>query len=258
MDANPPVVQKQDRRTILVSGNNTNAQATVTLLLQRFKYNVSIVQTAAEAFESAATIHPALIITDLSGSGASDLALFDKLRSDKRTASIPVIVMVSASDAAGERRSLDYGAAACITKPIQAEELYQTVQAIVERRPRVNIRIALKVPVSVDNVPLEFCEKACEIGLSEEGMYLPTSKPQARNKRIKVALHIKDRVISVEGAVLYMNAPDARPGVEPGMGVKFVSIAPEDQAFIRQFIHDEITQDDLAAQVRDNSTFNRN
>ena len=255
MDTISPAIQKSGHRTILIAGSKTNSQLSLTILLQRFKYNVSIASTAPEAFESAIALRPALIITDLVMQGASGMDFLQKLRNDKRTASIPVLFTVSASDASAERRCMDYGATGCISKPIQAEELYRTVQAVVERRPRENIRIALKMPVSVDNVPLAASEEVCEVGLSEYGMYLPTGSPSLKNKRINVEMHIDDRTISAEGTVLYAIAAGSKPGHEPGMGIKFATISPQDQAFIRKFIHDEVTHEVLAALARDDQSF---
>lgn len=251
MDTTTPAVQKRIPRTILIAGGKTNAQSSLTILLQRFKYNISIANTAAEALESAVALHPDLIISDLAIPGTSGIDLIQQLRNDKRTASIPVIFTVSASDASAERRCMDYGATGCISKPIQAEEVYRTVQAVVERRPRENIRIDLRMPVSVDTALLAGSAEVCEVGLSEYGMYLPTGSPGLKNKRIKVEMHSNDRTLSVEGTVLYANAAGAKPGQAAGMGIKFTAITPQDQAFIRKLIHDEVTQEVLAALARD-------
>jgi FixJ family two-component response regulator len=58
--------------------------------------------------------------------------LHQLLHRDKAAASIPVICSVFPSDAAMEQKCLHYGAAGCISKPVQAEELFHAVQAAIE------------------------------------------------------------------------------------------------------------------------------
>jgi len=238
--------KKRRHHSIVVVGNETPALLSLSLLLQRFAYDVVVANTATQALERISAVRPALVITDTVLAGMGGMDLFERLREDKRTSSIPVIFMVSPGDAATESRCLDMGAAGCVTKPVQAEELYQTVQQVIEPRPRANIRIDALLPVTVNNMPLDCPRGACEVDLSERGMYVTTQKPFPANRRISMKIGIKDRTISAEGTVLYSNlAVAAGPGMhrEPGMGLKFVSIAPQDREFIRTFIRDEVTRD---------------
>ncbi len=240
-------VQKKRNRFIVIAGSKTREMLSLTLLLQRFEYEVSTADTAAQALERISAKRPALIITELVLPGMKGMELFQLLRQDLRTAFIPVIFVVPVSDAAAERRCLGMGAAGCITKPIQAEELYRTVQKAIEPRPRTDIRIETRLPVSVNDVPLDCPEGQCGIDLSEHGMYVPMDKPLPHNRRITVQFHIKDRTISVQGAVLHSHTTSAGPHQEPGIGLKFLTIASQDQQFIRAFIRDEVMRDIKAA-----------
>jgi CheY-like chemotaxis protein/Tfp pilus assembly protein PilZ len=212
------------------------------LLLKRFAYEVSEAYTAAEALDKITGALPALIITDMVLPGMSGTDLFRMLKQVRRTASIPVVFMVPMSDAAAERRCYDTGAAGCIAKPVQAEELYRVVQSVIEPMPRESIRIDARSPVSVNNEPLDCPEGACLIDLSEHGMYVQTYKPYPLNRRVTVRFHVKDRTISAEGSVLYSYTSVGQHR-EPGIGLKFVNIAPQDQEFIRGFIREEVTRD---------------
>jgi CheY-like chemotaxis protein len=230
-------------RSILVVGNTTKDMRSVTLLLQRFEYDVVAVCTVSEAIESISAAVPALIITEATLPGMSGINLFQLLRQTKRTASIPVVFMIPLTDAASERRCLDTGAAGCITKPVQAEALYRIVQAVIEPVQRCDIRIDTRLFVSVNNVPLDCAGGVCDIELSERGMYVPMDKPYPRDKKITVKFHIKDRVISAEGSVLYSHAAGVVPHKETGMGLKFINIEPGDRECIRKFIRDEVMRD---------------
>jgi CheY-like chemotaxis protein len=229
-------------RTILIAGRKTRDMFSLMLLLQRFEYTVTSAHSAAEVLERISSVHPDLVIADPALPDMSGTALIHLLQQDGATVSTPVIFMIFPGDAAMERKCLDYGAASCISKPIQFEELYQAVQAAIEPKPRSNIRVVARLPVSVDNVPLECSrgEGACTIELSEYGMHVPMPKPYPRNKRLTVQISIKDRTISAEGMVLYSHASGIGSYPEPGIGLKFITIAPQDQEIIRQFIRDEV------------------
>ena len=235
--------RKQGRRSVLVVGSKTQATLSICMLLKRFAYEVSTADTAAKALDLVTAAAPALIITDPVLPGMSGMDLFNVLRQVKRTSSIPVIFMVPMSDAAAERRCIESGAAGCISKPVLAEELYRTIQTILEPIPRENIRIGARLVVSVDNAPLDCSEGACSIDLSEQGMYVPMYKPFPRNRRLTVQLQIKDRTISTESTVLYNYASRVGSDQESGVGLKFVAIALQDREYIRKFIREEIARD---------------
>jgi CheY-like chemotaxis protein len=229
------------KRLIVVAGNNAQEAHSLSLLLQRFEYEVAVANTSAPAREFVFQKHPALVITDVAAPLPGSTDLFRLLKEDRRTSSIPIVFMVPVSDAASEMRCLAMGATACITKPIQVEELYRTVQEIVEPRPRGSMRIDTQLDVRVNDAPLD-CGGPCNIDLSVYGMYVPTSSPYPRNRQITVRLHIKDRTLSLKGSVLFSHV--AREGSRKlsGMGLKFVDIAPTDQDFIRRYIREEITR----------------
>ncbi len=248
MTATP--AKKIRNRTIVVAGNKTLEILSLSLLLRRFEYDVFSAHTAADALEQISANRPALIISDLILPGMSGMDLFRLLKQDLRTAFIPVVFVIPPSDVASERQCEDSGAAGCISKPIQAEELYRTVQEIIEPRPRGWIRIDTRLPVSLNNVRLDCSEGACAVDLSENGIYVPTREPYPNNKRVTVQIGIKNRTISATAAVLHSHSAAEGPQKEPGMGLKFVSIAPQDQDFIRKFIRDEVNRDVQSALSR--------
>lgn len=241
---------KTRNRSIVVAGNKTLETLSLSLLLQRFEYDVFSAHTAAEALERISANRPALIITDLVLPGMSGMDLFQLLKQDLRTAFIPVVFVIPPSDVASDRYCLESGAAACMSKPIQAEELFRTVQEIIEPRPRAGIRIDTRLSVSLNNVPLDCPEGVCAVDLSENGIYVPTREPYPQNRRVTLQLDIKNRTISATAAVLHSHTSAEGPRKEPGMGLKFVKISQQDQDFIRKFIHDEVNRDIKSALSR--------
>jgi CheY-like chemotaxis protein len=244
-------VPMKRHRSIVLVGNKTQEILTLSFLLQRFEYEVTTTHTAGQALEQISSVRPSLIISDLMLPGLSGMDMLQLLKQTKRTATIPVLFLVPLCDAASERRCIDMGAAGYISKPVQAEDLYRSVQAAIEPIPRADIRIETRVPLSVNNVPLNCLNSRCDIDLSERGMFVAMDNPYPRSKRLSIQLNIDDRTISVEGAVLHSHPKGERPLKEPGMGLKFTKIAPQDQEFIRRFIRQEVTRGIKAALARE-------
>jgi CheY-like chemotaxis protein len=229
-------------RSIVVVSSKTQELLVTSLLLQRFEYEVSPANTVAQALEIISVLVPALVITDMVLPGMSGMFLYHLLRQGTRTAAIPIVFVIPAGDVVAERVCLEAGAVGCIAKPVQAEDLYRIVQTAIEPTPRTSIRIETPLAVSVNNMPLDRAAGERVTDLSEHGIYVPVRRPYPRDERLNVQIRIKDRTISAEAAVLYYHATSEGPYKEPGMGLKFVSIAPDDREFIRKFIHDQVTQ----------------
>jgi CheY-like chemotaxis protein len=235
--------KKRGRQFIVAAGSSSRNILALSLLLQRFNYEVFIANTGAQALERISKDRPALVFTDLMLSDMGGMDFFEKLRQSRDGKSIPVIFMIPPGDAAAEHRCMAYGAAGCVTKPVQAEELYWTVQHAVEARPRSSMRIDTHVPVSVDNVSRGSGAREYSIDLSEQGMRVPIDKPYPRNKQVVVQLHMKERTISIEGSVRYYIPAHSGLSDSPVMGLMFSGIAPQDKEFIRNFVRDEVVRD---------------
>ena len=242
MQDTAPADHRRTLRYILIVESKTTDLFYDSLLLQRFEYRVSAVNSAGQAVELASVALPALVIADLYLPGMSGVDLIRLLRQDPRTSSLPVILLAPAGDQSAERRCRAAGAVACIAKPVQPEELYRTVQAAIEATPRSSIRIQTRLSVSVNNVPLDCIEGECASVLSEHGMYVRTLSPYPRGDRLALEMNINGRVVFADAAVLHSYRLGEGPFTGPGMGLKFVRIEPQDQEFIRQFIREEVSR----------------
>ena len=233
---------ERNSRYLLIVDSDANELYYTAMLLQRFEYNICTAGTADEAIEMVSVALPTLIICELSLTGRNGLELFQQLKENPRSALIPVVIKALDPSPELERRCLQAGAA-LIKRPVQAEDLYRIVQSTIENTPRKNIRIYTRLPVMVNNKPLD-CggEGDCATVLSHHGMYVRTLRPSPVGSKISLQIVVKDRTIALEALVLYCHRFGEGPFKEPGMGLKFISIAPKDQDFIRLFIREEVTK----------------
>jgi hypothetical protein len=130
----------------------------------------------------------------------------------------------------------------CFPRPVPAEELYRAVQQAVEATPRQNLRIPLKLPVFLNNRPLDCPEQGCDAVLSAKGMFVQTGRPRRENERVIVRFPLGQRPVSADAIVLDSGGSGSAPGRETGMRLAFVRISADDESYIRRFIQDEVTQ----------------
>jgi CheY-like chemotaxis protein len=218
------------------------------MLLQRFSYKVCTAMTADEALAMARVALPALFIVELPP-GMSCFDLMRRYRQDPRTAAVPVVIKTMAMSPETEKSCRAAGAAFAIRKPVQAEELFHAVQLAIEdrpgenKRPREHIRIYTRLPISINSTLLDRSTQGlCAVVMSEAGMFVRTLKPLTRNAPITMQIVVKGRTISLEAMVLYSHGFGEGTFGEPGMGIRFISIAPEDKELLRQFISEEVTK----------------
>jgi hypothetical protein len=94
----------------------------------------------------------------------------------------------------------------------------------------------VKIPIVVNDVPLDCVEDECASVISEHGMYIRTLNPHPPNSRLNVRIDLYGRSITAEAVVLYSHRVGEGPFGEPGMGIKFDRIARQDQEFLRIYI----------------------
>ena len=232
--------EEMNRFAVVVDGD-TNDLVYAAILLQRFEFQACTSRSAAEALEMTAVMPPVLVVVSQEVQDMSGYDLVLRLRLDPRTSEVPVIVLTNAGDFLMAQRFREAGVAACLDKPVQVETLYTAVQAAVSK-PRKNLRITTVLPVTVNGVLLSSSAGECATVISEHGMYIRTLKPAAKGARVAITILIKNRIVPVETVVLYTYGHLQGLFKEPGMGLEFVRIAPEDRELIRQYIHEEITQ----------------
>ncbi len=124
------------------------------LLDFRFKaegYRVRVTADGDEALLLAAEEAPDLVVLDWMIEGTSGIEVCRRLRKDKTTAHVPII-MLTARDAEDDRvRGLDTGADDYLTKPFSPRELIARVSAIMRRiRPALAGEVLTVGDLSLD------------------------------------------------------------------------------------------------------------
>jgi hypothetical protein len=120
---------------------------------------------------------------------------------------------------------------------VDAECLYRAVQETIEPTPRHNVRIRTFLKASVDG-----SEAGAEFVtvISSKGIYVKTLCPRPKGTDHTVSFILNKKNIKVEAQVLYSYGFGEGPSKDPGMGMKFMTISPEDLAQIKTYIEENI------------------
>jgi CheY-like chemotaxis protein len=234
-------------RYLMVVDRNVGDLFYASMLLQRFSYKVCTAMTIEEALATARVALPALFIVELP-TGMSSFELVQHLRQGPVEVTVPVIILTT--DVLLQNEKTCHGEGVFfLRKPVQAEDLFYTVQLAIEDRPNENIhprhhiRIYAQLPITVNDMSLDCSSHGlCATVMSEDGMYVQTLKPFPVNAQVSLRIVVQDKVISLGAMVLHNHGFGEGIFGRPGMGIRFTRIVPEDKEHIRQFIEEEVTK----------------
>jgi signal transduction histidine kinase len=116
-------------RPVLVVDDEPHIRQLLRQELNEVGYQVIEAADGDAALNQARHVRPSLIILDLFMPTVSGFAVIGALRADPETAHIPVVVLSVATEEAP--RVLDLGAKACLAKPVNVEQLLDTIEQLV-------------------------------------------------------------------------------------------------------------------------------
>ncbi len=234
---------RKKRLLVVVDSDNAHLYYT-SILLQRLEYNIHTSTSAEDALEIMNLTQPALVLTEASLPGMDGLELLKKIKKTPRTFAVPVIILTASKDAAVQEACLREGCSAFLRKPIDPDALYPVIQKATETTPRKYLRLSTCLNVNIGDARAGTPSASGDYitALSENGMYVSTSKPRATGIQVPVTIFLENAKIKADGMVLYSFNRGEGPLRTPGMGLRFMRISSGDQALIRTFIRRELTK----------------
>lgn len=227
---------------ILVADNDAQSLVFMSMVLQRLQYSVRTAHNADKAIELAQYAPPRLIITDLRLRGMTGLELMHQVGQGPRTQNIPFIITAREFTPGLKEQHRLAGAAGCLKKPVQADELYQLIHPIVEPGSRRrNLRIETQLAVTMDDTPLDAGHGECASMLSVNGMYIRTLRSFRVNTLVGIQVDLHGQIVSADARVIYLDSSNPDHAGMTGIGLQFQNISPHGRELIRRFINDEVT-----------------
>jgi PAS domain S-box-containing protein len=133
-----PEPARADSRSVLFVTKDEESRRRISGFLQNRGYSLVHVSVPSQAVQLAREAQPTAILLDLSDLGADAWQLFQKLRGDKSTQAIPILVLTPSEN---DRTAVSLGASALVCKPIDPESLIQVLDKHVRCLPGETSRV---------------------------------------------------------------------------------------------------------------------
>ncbi len=220
------------RGRVLLVDDEADNRRIYGLILQHEGYAVKTASSAADAFASAMESAPDIVLSDVSMPEEDGLSLLRRLRAEKRTASVPVILMSGVRKGSAEQADgLDQGADDYIPKPVAPALLRAKVAAVLRRfdAPR-----DLKETLKTNGLTIDVSARTVKVGsrtvgLTRKEFDLLTTFLRRRGRVLSVP-YLLETVWGYDPAdysdphTVGVHVSTLRKKVGPGVSAKIVSV----------------------------------
>ena len=189
----PFIIQKENiMETVYIVEDDINIREIEHYALKNSGYEVEEFESGAEFFKRLENHIPKLVILDIMLPDEDGLSILAKIRADKKTAKIPVIMVTAKTTEMDKVKGLDSGADDYITKPFGVMELISRVKALLRRTRDVEEETLIKygeILIDDDKHALTVNGNPCELTYKEYELL----KYLIKNKGIVVS---RDKLLS--------------------------------------------------------------
>lgn len=178
--------------TIFIVEDDINIREIERYALKNSGYEVEEFECGADFFERLKNHIPGLVILDIMLPDEDGMSILSKIRADKKTAKIPVIMVTAKATEMDKVKGLDNGADDYITKPFGVMELISRVKALLRRTRDVETEAIMKygdIVIDDDKHALTVAGETCELTYKEYELL----KYLIKNKGIVVS---RDKLLS--------------------------------------------------------------
>jgi YesN/AraC family two-component response regulator len=135
----------------------------------RGNYMVIEAVNGKEGWQKALAHHPQLIISDISMPEVNGIDMVNKLKADKRTSHIPVILLTALTDQQQQVKGLETGANDYITKPFDFEVLNAKIKSLLELESAMKSTYTKQIALTAPDVRIDSSD---EVLLQEIAFFL--------------------------------------------------------------------------------------
>ena len=123
-----------DHSSILIVEDEPSIAALLNFTLKEGGWSTRCVQSATEGWEAIRNEPPNLVLLDWMLPDQSGLRLLARIRSDRQTSDLPVIMLTAKSMEEDKVAGLEHGADDYVTKPFSPKELNARIKALLRRK----------------------------------------------------------------------------------------------------------------------------
>jgi len=226
-------------KSILVADNRPDLLATLEPILKHWGYRVLSARKADQVTPFLQESEPSLLMIGEGLLTDPDLALDPDTTKRIKSGDLPVIAL--RQDASGAYKLTP---SEILEVPVGLFELFSFIQCHVEKHPRQNLRLRLKLPgmYSVENNEFALADV---LSLSMLGLFFKAPTRVKKGDRVTVVFpllgHCKE--IEVKSTVLYTIQPDTKNNFFQGFGVGFDDLDDDYWGHLQRFIREHFLRE---------------
>jgi len=189
--------------TILVIEDEEDVADLVRYHLRKAKYRVVISADGADGANLAVSEKPDAIVLDVMLPKLNGFEVTKRLRSDARTAGIPILILSAKGETENRIKGLEFGADDYLPKPFSPKELLLRIQALLRRK-------GAPAPESVDTGPFSLDRTSLKVTLDGQRVDLTSTEFKLLSLLIGKAGSIQSREDLLQEVWGYRNTVDTR------------------------------------------------
>ena len=226
-------------KSILVADNRSNLLATLDPILKHWGYRVLSTRKADQVMAFLQERTPCLLIIGEGLLTNPSLALDPVTKERIASGELPCLVLKQDGAEIAELNPSE-----TIEVPVELFELYSFIQRQVEKHPRQNLRLRLKLP-GMYSVGEEDFILADVLNLSMQGLFFKAPTRIKREDRITVVFPLlgQGKEIEVKATVLYTIQPEAGNNFFQGFGVGFDDLPEGQKEDLKLFIREHFLRE---------------
>lgn len=191
---------------ILVVDDQLSVQKMVESILQAKGHAVTSVGSAMDALEAVAMNSFELVITDvMMPGGANGFDLTRTLRADKRTATLPIIILTGRREQRDIEKGIEAGTDDYVIKPIDPDILVAKVDSLLKTRGNQNAHFA---SVAVVEAAKWDCQTQI-VSICEVGMTIRSDLPANIGSKVRVQSDLFEKIGIASPALRVINCQPA-------------------------------------------------
>ncbi len=229
------------KRRIVIVEDEADMAELIAMRLQREHYEVTVCNDGLEALETILSYPPDLVIMDLMLPGMSGTDITARLRSDRRTMRLPIIMLTALSAESDIVVGLHLGADDYMTKPFSMSVLVARISALLRRvdqqqSDRSDTLRAGPIEIDVDRHWVRLDKQDITLTLTEfrllSAIVSAGGRVLQRDQLIDSAMGsdtiVTDRTIDVHMTALRKKLGEARKYIRTVRGIGYKLAADED------------------------------
>ncbi|MEE9523897.1 MAG: response regulator, partial [Thermodesulfovibrionales bacterium] len=227
-------------RKLLLADDSITIQKVVELVLSEEDFHIKAVSNGNDALSQVEVFNPDVVLADIEMPGMNGYQLCDKIKKNRATAHISVLLLAGAFEPLDEELAKNVGADDYIVKPFESQELISKINAVLTVSGTVIEAAVAEAPGEAEEVhqiaqetvaeveALETVEVAESAGAAEEDLWAMDEAEPLESNTADVWEIDEGEAVSAESVDIGMAEMDMATGIEEVQAVEeVVALADE-------------------------------